>query len=200
MRSWLCLLLLMGLVAGCRSAVGGAETAVMTGDAPVQAPAASYLLGPGDVVDVMVWRDEALSRTVVISPDGTINLPLAGEVPAEGRTLAELKSDLEKRLAVYVPDPVLSLDVKQSNSMQVYVIGKVNNPGRFLISSNINVLQALAMAGGLNPFADKDDIRILREQPAGGTRSFAFDYEKVLRGRQLDQNIRLQRGDVVVVP
>ncbi|MEZ4601732.1 MAG: polysaccharide biosynthesis/export family protein [Syntrophotaleaceae bacterium] len=159
-----------------------------------------YLLGPGDVVDVSVWKDEALSRTVVISPDGMISLPLVGEVKAAGQRLHELKTDLESRLSPYVPDPVISLDVKQANSMQIYIIGKVNSPGRFLITSNINVLQALAMAGGLNPFADKDDIRIMRELGNGKTRTFDFDYKKVMRGDNLDQNIRLQRGDVIVVP
>jgi polysaccharide export outer membrane protein len=149
---------------------------------------------------VSVWKDEALSRTVVISPDGMISLPLAGEVKAGGLTLFQLKSNLEQVLGIYVPDPVLSLDVKQANSMQIYIIGKVNSPGRFLITSNINVLQALAMAGGLNPFADKKDIRIMREAGKGETRTFAFNYKKVMRGEDLDQNIRLQRGDVIVVP
>jgi len=197
MRNFLCLLLLVGVLVGCRSAV------VVPKEMPVaeeEKGAASYRIGCGDVVEVMVWRDEALSRTVVVAPDGTVSLPLVGKLSAAGRTLDELKSELEERMAVYVPDPVLSLDVKQSNSMQVYVIGKVNNPGRFVISSNINVLQALAMAGGLNPFADKDDIRILREGSGGQTRSFPFDYKMVLRGQQLEQNIRLQRGDVIVVP
>lgn len=201
MKNVFCLLVLLGVLTGCRSGVvmndAGAEPVAGVASAE---PTASYLLGPGDVVEVSVWRDEALSRTLVVSPDGTLSLPLVGEVAAAGRTLAELKVDLEERLGVYVPDPVLSLDVKQANSLQIYVIGKVNNPGRFLVSCNVNVLQALAMAGGLNPFADKDDIRILREQAAGETQTLDFNYKKVLRGDNLEQNIRLQRGDVIVVP
>jgi len=197
MRNLLCLLLMVGVLAGCRSAMVMPENMPVAGDEKSEA---SYRLGCGDVVEVMVWRDDTLSRTVVVAPDGTISLPLVGKIQAAGQSLSQLKSNLEQRISVYVPDPVLSLDVKQANSMQIYIIGKVNSPGRFVISSNINVLQALAMAGGLNPFADKDAIRIMREQADGATRSFDFDYKKVLRGDNLEQNIRLQRGDVVVVP
>lgn len=161
---------------------------------------ASYVIGPGDVLEVSVWKDESLTRSVTVSPDGTFSFPLIGAIPAAGRTVSELKTDLAQRLSVYVPEPVFSLEVKQANSMQIYVIGRVNSPGRFLIGSYVNVLQALAMAGGLNPFADEDDIRILRDLGDGQTRSHAFNYKKVLRGDHLEQNIRLQRGDVIVVP
>lgn len=178
----------------------GARVEPIESGAAATAAVDEYLLGPGDMLEVSVWKDDSLSRTVMVAPDGNISLPLAGEIKAEGRTLAALKSELEGRLAIYVPDPIISLDVKQTNSMQIYVIGKVNSPGRFVISSNINVLQALAMAGGLNPFADKDDIRIMREQSDSPARSFDFNYKKVLRGENLEQNIRLQRGDVIVVP
>jgi len=158
-----------------------------------------YVLGPGDILEVSVWKDESLSRSVVVSPDGTFTFPLLGELLAAGRTLPELKADLENRVSLYVPDPVITLELKQANSMQIYVIGRVNGPGRFLISSRVNVLQALAMAGGLNPFADEDEIKILRENDAGQSLSFDFNYKKVLRGENLEQNIRLQRGDVIVV-
>ncbi|MBN1140906.1 MAG: polysaccharide biosynthesis/export family protein [Deltaproteobacteria bacterium] len=163
-------------------------------------PAADYVIGPGDVIDIAVWRDEALTRSVIVSPDGRFSFPLIGEVAAQGKTVSELKAELEKSIGRFVPDPVLSLELKQANSMQIYVIGKVNNPGRFVIQSHVNVLQALAMAGGLNPFARESRIRILRQDTIGGTASFPFDYDRVTRGKDLEQNIRLKRGDVVIVP
>ncbi len=158
-----------------------------------------YIIGPGDQLDISVWKDEAMTRTVTVLPDGRIYFPLIGEVCAGGKTVAELRKELEARLVKYVPDLVLHLDVKQVNSMLVYVIGRVNTPGRQLLNANINVLQALSMAGGLNPFARKGNIRVLRPED-GKTKIFYFDYDNVSAGKDLEQNIILKRGDMIVVP
>lgn len=196
----------------CRYAARG--VVVLLGVAPLQpallqaadkAPAVAanqdgaYLIGPGDVLDISVWKDEALTRTVVVLPDGRISFPLVGELQAGGRSIAQLKGDLEKRLLRYVPDLVLSLEVKQSNSLLVYVIGKVNTPGRQSHNAPVNVLQALATAGGMNPFAKRDKVRIFRTE-SGVTRILPFDYDGVTEGERLEENIPLRRGDVVVVP
>ena len=98
-----------------------------------------------------------------------------------------------------MPDPILDVSVIQSNSMNIYVVGKVRNPGRFSIPVDVNVLQAMAMAGGPDKFADTDDIKIFRNE-GGKTHIFKFDYDDVVAGKRLEQNILLQRGDVVVVP
>lgn len=158
-----------------------------------------YIIGTGDVLDISVWQNEALSRQLVVLPDGKITFPLIGEVKAGDKTVAELKKELEDRLQQYVPDPILSVIVQQVNSMLVYVVGKVNNPGRFALNTNVNVLQALTMAGGLNPYAKKDKIKIFRNG-AGQTNIFRFKYDEVTDGENLGQNILLRRGDVVVVP
>lgn len=158
-----------------------------------------YIIGPGDVLEVSVWKEEALSKLLTVLPDGKITFPLVGEVVAGGMTVAQLKKDIESRLVRFVPDPVLTVGVHQVNSMMVYVIGKVNNPGRFTLNTNINVMQALAMAGGLNPFAKRDEIRVFRNR-TGKTSSFEFDYDEVADGKNLAQNILLLRGDVIVVP
>ena len=158
-----------------------------------------YQIGTGDVLDISVWKDVALSKQVTVLPDGTIHFPLVGEIKALGMTVTELKQTLEEKIERYVPDPVLSVGVLQVNSMLIYVIGKVNKPGRFVLNSNINVLQALAMAGGLNPFAKEKDVRIFRENN-GGTDQFKFNYDEVREGEKLDQNITLRRGDIIVVP
>jgi len=158
-----------------------------------------YRIGPGDMLDVSVWKDEALTRTTVVLPDGKITFPLIGEVIAGGKTVAGLKEELTQRLTRYVPDLVLSVEVKQSNSMMVYVIGRVNTPGRLVLNTRINVLQALAMAGGFNPYASKDRVKIFRQEH-GVTRILPFHYTDVIDGERLLENIELQRGDVIVVP
>jgi polysaccharide export outer membrane protein len=159
----------------------------------------NYVIGPGDVLDVSVWDNAALARTVVVLPDGNISFPLIGEVRAGGKTVAQLKQEMEQKLSRYVTDMVLSVEVKQCNSMIIYVIGRVNNPGRFAFNSRINVLQALALAGGLNPFAVKDDIKIFRHE-GQKTEIFPFRYDEVAGGKHLDENIWLKQGDLILVP
>jgi len=158
-----------------------------------------YRIGIGDVLLISVWKDESLTRQVSVLPDGTISFPLVGELRADGLTLFGLKTVIKQFLEKYVPDATLSVQVLQVNSQVVYVIGKVNRPGRFDLHSDINVLQALAMAGGLNPFAKSGGIKVFRESDEG-TRIFDFDYDEVAKGERLEQNIRLKRSDVVVVP
>ncbi len=158
-----------------------------------------YLIGPGDVLEIAVWKDEALTKTPVVRPDGKISFPLIGELIAEGKTVAQLKKEIEGNLSRYVPDVDLHVNVQQINSMIIYVIGKVNNPGRQILNSQLNVLQVLATAGGLNPFAKRGSIKIFRQE-GSKTRILDFDYDSVIEGKRLEQNILLLRGDVVVVP
>jgi polysaccharide export outer membrane protein len=158
----------------------------------------SYVIGPGDVLEISVWKDEALSRQVVVLPSGKISFPLVGEVVAAGKTVTALQEELTQRITRYVPDPVLTVGVQQVNSLMIYVIGRVNHPGRFVLNTEVNVLQALAMAGGLNQYAKKGKILIFRET-GGQTQIFNFDYGDVAGGTGLEQNIRLARGDVIVV-
>ena len=158
-----------------------------------------YIIGPGDVLDISVWKDEALTRSCVVRPDGFISFPLIGDVRASGKTSQQLKLEIESRLIRYVPGLTLSLEIKQINSMTIYVIGKVNIPGRFVVNANIDVLQALSTAGGLNPFAKENDIKIFRKDKEETT-IFPFQYDKVVDGKRLEQNIQLNRGDIVVVP
>lgn len=158
-----------------------------------------YFIGPGDVLDISVWKDEALTRSCVVRPDGAISFPLIGDMPAIGKTAMQLKAEMEGKLDRYVPGVTLSLEVKQVNSLIIYVIGKVNSPGRFIMNTNVNVLQAIATAAGLNPFAKRNKIKIFR-QGKNETTIFPFEYDEVVEGRRLEQNIRLLRGDVVVIP
>jgi polysaccharide export outer membrane protein len=179
---------------GCVVVAGAAAGAEETGSQAEK----DYVIGPGDVLDIAVWKEEALTKLLTVLPDGKINFPLIGEVTAGGKTVDQLKKEMEAKLAPFVPDPVLSVGVHQVNSMLVYVIGRVNNPGRFVLNANINMLQALSMAGGLNSFAKRSEVRMFREKN-GKTEIFEFDYEDVSAGKHLEQNITLMRGDVIVV-
>ncbi|MDZ7583157.1 MAG: polysaccharide biosynthesis/export family protein [Deltaproteobacteria bacterium] len=183
--------LLVGLTAVAVPA-GAADTAMpVTGQ--------DYLIGPGDVLEISVWKEEALTKRLTVLPDGKISFPLIGEAMASGWTVSALKNEIETRLARFVPDPVLSVSVYQLNSLMIYVIGKVNNPGRFVLNTNVDVLQALAMSGGLNSFAKRTQIMVFRKQN-GQTKTFDFNYDDVTDGKNLEQNIQLVRGDVIVVP
>jgi polysaccharide export outer membrane protein len=136
---------------------------------------------------------------VVVLHDGKIYFPLIGEMTAGGKTVAQLKKELEERLSRYVSDTKLTVEIKQSNSMIIYIVGKVNSPGRQILLANTNVLQAIAMVGGLNLFADGSDIKIFRKE-AGKTVMYPFNYDDVAKGRHLETNIELKRGDVIIVP
>jgi polysaccharide export outer membrane protein len=159
----------------------------------------TYEIGMGDVLGISVWKDDALTKDVVVLPDGVISFPLLGLVKAAGKTVGQLKAELEKRISEYAPDPVLNLEVKQVNSMIIYVIGRVNTPNRFILNANVSVLQGLAMAGGLNPFAKRNSIKVFRTE-GGTTETFPFHYDDVVEGKRLEENIELERGDVIVVP
>ncbi len=167
-----------------------------TADPALLAP---YRIGPGDVLDISVWKDEALTQQLPVLPDGTLHFPLVGRLTAAGRTLDEFKTDLEARISRYVPDPVLSVSLTQINSMQVYVIGRVNAPGRYAINTHVTALQALAMAGGPNTFAKRNKIKVIRKD-GGQTLMFDFPYDDISKGMRLEENILLERGDVMVVP
>lgn len=158
-----------------------------------------YLIGPGDVIDIAVWKDEALTRSCTVRPDGLISFPLIGDIQAIGKTASQLKAEIEKKLERYAPDATLYLDIKQVNSLLIYVIGRVNAPGRFIMNTNVDVLQTLATAGGLNIYAKRGRIKIFRHEN-NETIIFPFDYDSVVDGKRLEQNIRLKRGDVVVIP
>ena len=158
-----------------------------------------YRIGPGDVLNISVWKDEALSQELPVLPDGTLHFPLVGKLTAGGKSLDEFRLELEKKIARYVPDPVLSVSLTQINSMMVYVVGRVNTPGRFVINTHVNALQALAMAGGPNPFAKRNKIKIIREEDEK-TLIFDFPYDDITKGERLEYNILLKRGDVMVVP
>src|SRR5262252_9743420 len=128
-----------------------------------------------------------------------MSFPLVGDLRAAGKTVVELRDELAKKLAKFIPEPVVSVAVLRVASQKIYVIGRVNKPGDFTVGRYLDVLQALSMAGGLTPFADASDIRVMRREN-GKQLVLPFDYSKVSRGENLEQNIPLRTGDVIVVP
>jgi len=159
----------------------------------------TYTIGPGDTLEISVWRDESLSREVIVPPDGVISFPLIHDIDVSGMTVSLLRQTVTQKLSEYVPDATVSIILKTFSSLRGFVIGKVKSPGMYPITLDTNVMQILSMAGGLNPFASESSIHILR-QIKGNSVKIPFDYGEVLKGRNLEQNIILQRGDVVVVP
>ncbi len=160
---------------------------------------AAYQIQAGDVLQVSVWKEEGLQREVLVRPDGGVSFPLAGDTVATGMSVDELQAALTERLARFIPDPVVTVAVSQILGNTIYVLGKVNRPGEFVATRNVDVMQALSMAGGTTSFAALNDIKVLRRED-GVQRVLAFRYGDVEKGRNLDQNIILQSGDVVVVP
>ena len=161
----------------------------------------AYQINPGDILSIYVWNEKDLTQDVLVRPDGTISIPLAGQVQAGGLAVPEIEKNLSKALAKYMKDePSVTVMVKQTGGYSIYVLGKVNKPGQFLISSPTDVMQALAMAGGLNAFASENSINILRRDKNGIQKAIPFRYGDVKDGEKLETNIVLQSGDVVVVP
>ena len=177
------------------AASGWAEEGQLT----AESYSAPYTVGRGDILDIAVWKNQDLSKQLPVLPDGKISFPLIGEIVVAGKSISQISEELKNKLSQYIPEPVLSVSVHQVNSLLIYVIGKVNNPGMFALNTNVNALQALAMAKGMNTFAKKDEIKIFRQKD-GKTVIFDFDYDDVSEGKNLDQNIQLERGDIIVVP
>ncbi|MBS0151825.1 MAG: polysaccharide biosynthesis/export family protein [Nitrospira sp.] len=158
-----------------------------------------YRLGAEDILLVSVWKDEQLTREVVVRPDGMFSFPLVGDIQAENQTVDDIRGELIKRLTKYIPNPNVSVAVTKVASYKVYVVGRVNKPGEYVMGHYADVLQALSLAGGLTPFAGENDIKVMR-RVRGEQQAIPFRYGDIRKGRDLEQNILLQRGDVVMVP
>ncbi len=159
-----------------------------------------YKLNAGDILLVSVWKEEELTREVLVRPDGGISFPLVGQVQAAGRTTEEVQSSVVAKLSEFVPDAVVTVAVLSTNGNKVYVIGKVARPGEYIVNKQLDVMQALALAGGLTTFAAENKVRILRRNANGAQQAIPFRYGAVKEGAMLETNIVLKSGDTVVVP
>jgi polysaccharide biosynthesis/export protein len=160
-----------------------------------------YIIGPGDTIEVLVWRNEALSRSVIVRPDGKISLPLINDILAAGRTPMELKEEIARELKRYKEVPEVSVIVTETKSQVVYLLGQVVNPGPYPLSPKATVLQVIAQAGGFTPYADRNNIVVIR--PANGKtqeQRITVSYRSILAGRSTKGNIALHAGDTIIVP
>ncbi len=166
-------------------------------DAP---PAGPYMIGEGDLLAVRVWKNQELSVEVPVRPDGMISVPLVNDVKAAGLTTDQLRTDIATRLSEFITAPDVTVVVLRADSKRVWVLGEVARPGPVQLASQLYIIDALSAAGGFSPFADDDDIRIIRRGADGQELEFEFDYSAYVRGRAPGTNIALQPGDTIVVP
>ncbi|HPQ68884.1 MAG TPA: polysaccharide biosynthesis/export family protein [bacterium] len=162
-----------------------------------QASGQEFIIGPGDVLSINVWKNSELTREVPVRPDGRITLPLLGDIPAAGMTADELKGVLEKAFVKYISNPEVTVIVAQVNSYKIFVQGMVTNPGTYPISGRTTLVQAISLAGGFTEFADRGAIIILRNV-AGGSQRIKVNYNDIVDGDQPD--VPLQPGDTIVIP
>jgi polysaccharide export outer membrane protein len=170
---------------------------IVTGPSvPVEA---GFTIGPEDVLGVLVWRDQEVSGDVTVRPDGMITLPLVRDVKAAGFTPSELADHIQTALREFITDASVTVVVRQMNSRKVFITGEVAKPGAYPLVSTMTVMQLIAVAGGLNEFAEANSISIMRVE-GGKSVTFPFAYKDVAKGKKTAQNIVLKPGDTVVVP
>lgn len=161
----------------------------------------AYRIGPEDVLQISVWKEEDLDKEVLVRPDGGISFPLAGDLTVAGKTPKQVQEEIRRRVERYIPEAVVTVSVTTVSGYTVFVIGQVQNPGQFTLGRYVDVMQALTLAGGMTPYAGESRIQIQRRNPLTQEQTvYRFDFSDVKRGRGLDQNIVLHSGDVVVVP
>jgi len=164
-----------------------------------EAPREPYTINPGDLLEISVWKEPDLQREVLVRPDGAFSFPLSGDIVAVGRTVGAVRQELTERLSTLIPGLVVTVTVAAINGNKIYVIGQVNTPGQFVVNPRVDVIQALSIAGGMTPFAESNDIKILRRRNGVQT-ILRFRYNDIVKGQNLEQNVLLEVGDVVMVP
>ena len=160
----------------------------------------SYVIGVDDLLAINVWKEPEISRSLPVRSDGRISLPLIGEVQAAGETPRQLKEAIAKKLQSYISEPDVAVIVQEIRSHRFNVLGQVNHPGAFLLTSTTTVLDAIAVAGGFKDFAKQKSIYVLRQNADGTQSRLPFNYKDVVKGKNIEQNVKLQPRDTVVVP
>jgi len=196
----ICFLLLPLLLTGCGAKelrTNEFQVAADTPD-PAKPPGEFYTIGPGDELEIAVWKEESLSGSVTVRPDGYVTLPLVNEIQVVGLTPTQLRSNLEEKYQEFVTSPTVMVRVVKIASNEIFLVGEVNSPGAYPIAGNDTILQLLTRAGGLTTFADRDSIRIVRRAGEKVT-EYTVDYDAIVEG-DLKQDILLRPGDRIIVP
>jgi len=207
---WTLLLAILTSLAAAQDAPSSSQassskpaTASPSPDLPKSAPGVrpeSYVIGAEDVIDVFVWKEPDMSKTVPVRPDGMISLPLVGEVKAAGYTPVQLRDVLSDSMKKYVSEPQVTVVVEKVASLNFNIVGEVNHPGYFPLTRRMTVLDAIALAGGFRDFAKTTKVYVLRTAANGSQERLPFNYKQVIKGQNPQQNIELQPKDTIVVP
>lgn len=188
--------LLTGSVQGCGSAAKNITADIVQNN--------DFLLGPEDVLEITVWRNQDLSRQTVVRPDGMVSMPLIGDVQASGITATQLAAKIADRLKEFKENPAVSVSVKEVNSYNVFILGEVQKPGKYQLKTHTSVLQAIAVAGGFTLFASKNKMQVVTTEVNGDGRPHELRipvrYDELLSGKGERGNFILKSGDIVVVP
>jgi polysaccharide export outer membrane protein len=195
------LLLGLAMLVACASDIPSVRTLAeqqKTNQATLE-PSNSYLIGPGDFLSVDLWNEPALSKQVTVRLDGNISMPLVGDLQAAGFTCTELRDQLTEKYKGYVEVAEVSVTLVQSLSKKIYILGKINGPGEYPLTKNMTILQAISLGGGLNEWADTSNIKLIRKIN-GVEKTFKVDYDAIVSGDDLSQNVLLQPDDTIFVP
>jgi polysaccharide export outer membrane protein len=199
-RTFLFLFLLMfPLFAACTAKELRVEQRQVSADTPNPAkpPEEFYKIGPGDSLEIVLWKEPTLSGPVVVRPDGFVSLPLVNEVQVVGLTTAQVRDLLQEKYKEFIKSPFVTIRIAGIASSEIFLVGEVNSPGAFRATGNDTILQVLTRAGGLSPFADRDSIRVMRREGDKVT-EYIVDYDAILKG-DLKQDILLRPGDRIIV-
>jgi len=160
----------------------------------------TYLIGDDDILEINVWKEPELSKTIPVRSDGKISLPLVGELQAAAKTPVQLEDEITNRLRNFITEPAVTVMVQKINSLKFNVMGEVIKPGSYSLTTTTTVVDAIATAGGFRDFAKKKSIYVLHQNPDGTEARLSFNYTEFIKGKNPRQNVRLQPGDTVVIP
>lgn len=160
----------------------------------------SYIIGNDDLLSINVWKEQELTRSIPVRPDGKISMPLVGEVQAAGRTPLQLEQDISEKLKSFITEPQVTVMVQQINSEKFNILGQVAKPGTYSLAVAKTIVDAIAAAGGFRDFAKEKDVYILRQKPGGSQSRILFNYKDFIKGKNQAQNVKLEANDTIVVP
>lgn len=170
-----------------------------TGETPLIADPGAYIIGSGDVLEIMVWKEEDLSREVFVRLDGRITFPLLDDIQAAGRTPLQLKHRIQEKLSEFVESPFVTVTLKASGSQKFYILGEVARTGEYPLSKDLTVLQAFALAGGFTEWASKKEILLFREE-GGSQQTIAINYKDIANAKDFSKNVQIRANDTIIVP
>jgi polysaccharide export outer membrane protein len=191
----------LAMLVACASDIPSVKTLAkhQESNSAVDKSDADYLIGPGDVLSIDVWKEEELSKQVSVRLDGKISLPLVNDIEAAGLTLVQLREQLAEKYKDFVDVPEVSVTVIESRSKRIYLLGKVTRPGEYPLQKDMTIVQAISLAGGLAEWADSSDVKLIRKIK-GTEKTFRVDYDAIVSGEDLAQNVQLEPDDTIFVP